>query len=523
MSNIDIELYTQKSEINTNPPEIVVEICGLATLTSFISLSDTPLYYDNGKFLKAEDNKIVYSDVTWADIKGAIGDNPDLQEQLTEIIKIYAKDYTEEAVNEAINIHDNNVDAHQHIQNIIKENYTDLTEQIENNVNILNNNIQEVQNNVNNNTTSITNINNTIGDIQQNITNINTEIDNINDDVSDIVNNISLIDGRVTTNTKDIADLTQVVEDDFKELNDHITNNSTNITNNTNEINSIKESLKDYSKTSDFADVAFSGDYNDLINLPTIPSIDGLATTKYVDDEIDKALGEISGFDFLVVDTLPEKGESGHIYLVPHQHGDKNIYDEYIWVQSSNDFELIGSTDVDLSNYYTKTETDNLLDKKVDKQDGYTLISETELDRLKNVDNYDDTDIKKDIATKQDKLTAGDNISITTDDTTGVTTISATDTTYTAGDGIEIKDGVITNTKVSAEWGKISGTIGDQKDLQDVFDTKVDKTILDEKLKLKQDVLTAGNGIEIDNNVISGTVITFRDWSISASVSAPLT
>lgn len=31
---------------------------------------------------------------------------------------------------------------------------------------------------------------------------------------------------------------------------------------------------------------SFSGDYNDLINRPTIPSVDGLATTKYVDEHI---------------------------------------------------------------------------------------------------------------------------------------------------------------------------------------------------------------------------------------------
>ena len=38
------------------------------------------------------------------------------------------------------------------------------------------------------------------------------------------------------------------------------------------------------------------------------------------------------------------------------------------------------------------------LDTKVDKVDGKSLISDTEIDRLKNVINYDDTDVKKDIA-----------------------------------------------------------------------------------------------------------------------------
>lgn len=59
-----------------------------------------------------------------------------------------------------------------------------------------------------------------------------------------------------------------------------------------------------------------------------------------------------------------------------------------------------------------------------------------------------------------------------------------------AGDGISIENNVITNTRVSAEWGNIVGDIEEQNDLMDVFDTK-------------QDVLTAGNAIIIENSVIS--------------------
>lgn len=37
----------------------------------------------------------------------------------------------------------------------------------------------------------------------------------------------------------------------------------------------------------------FSGDYNDLINKPTIPSIEGLATEEYVDNKIEEIEDEI--------------------------------------------------------------------------------------------------------------------------------------------------------------------------------------------------------------------------------------
>lgn len=69
------------------------------------------------------------------------------------------------------------------------------------------------------------------------------------------------------------------------------------------------------------------------------------ATKKYVDD----AIGGITSFEFRVVGELPTSGEAGVVYLVAHSHGERDIYDEYIWV--TDKFEKIGNTDVDLSQY----------------------------------------------------------------------------------------------------------------------------------------------------------------------------
>lgn len=71
------------------------------------------------------------------------------------------------------------------------------------------------------------------------------------------------------------------------------------------------------------------------------------ATKKYVDD----AIGNITGVKFEIVESLPETGVAGTIYLVAHTHGEKDIYDEYIWV--TDKFEKIGNTDIDLSGYAT--------------------------------------------------------------------------------------------------------------------------------------------------------------------------
>lgn len=57
---------------------------------------------------------------------------------------------------------------------------------------------------------------------------------------------------------------------------------------------------------------------------------------------------------------------------------------------------------VDLSNYYTKPETNTLLDNKVDKVDGKQLSTEDytteEKTKLESLHNYDDTTVKGDIA-----------------------------------------------------------------------------------------------------------------------------
>ena len=71
-------------------------------------------------------------------------------------------------------------------------------------------------------------------------------------------------------------------------------------------------SLDGYAKTADLSTVATSGSYNDLVDKPTIPSTTGLASTEYVDSKV----GEI------VIPTVPTKVselENDAGYLTEHQ------------------------------------------------------------------------------------------------------------------------------------------------------------------------------------------------------------
>ena len=61
---------------------------------------------------------------------------------------------------------------------------------------------------------------------------------------------------------------------------------------------------------------------------------------------------------FKVVETLPEEGVGNVIYLVPVA-GVENKYNQYIWNNDSSSYYSLGTTDVDLTNYYTKEQADN--------------------------------------------------------------------------------------------------------------------------------------------------------------------
>lgn len=101
------------------------------------------------------------------------------------------------------------------------------------------------------------------------ITNINNEIDRLSDvafsgDYNDLVNKPDIVNSNVTVS--DTYDATSSAAMSGK---------------------AVAEALKTVEvDVAGLAEVATSGDYNDLINKPTIPSINGLATETYVNEQI---------------------------------------------------------------------------------------------------------------------------------------------------------------------------------------------------------------------------------------------
>lgn len=80
--------------------------------------------------------------------------------------------------------------------------------------------------------------------------------------------------------------------------------------------------------------------------------------------QIATLLGSIDKLKKEVVQTLPTQDiDENTIYLVPKQTaGTQNVYDEYMYI--NNAWETIGNTEVDLTNYQTKTDNNLLTTSK---------------------------------------------------------------------------------------------------------------------------------------------------------------
>lgn len=90
----------------------------------------------------------------------------------------------------------------------------------------------------------------------------------------------------------------------------------------------------------------------------------GYQTASDVSSAISSAIGDITGIEYQIVEELPGTGEKGVIYLISNNGSGQNIYDEYIWTGTA--FEKIGTTDVDLSNYWNKSDLTAITNEDID-------------------------------------------------------------------------------------------------------------------------------------------------------------
>ena len=93
--------------------------------------------------------------------------------------------------------------------------------------------------------------------------------------------------------------------------------------------------------------------------------------------------GDPGVIQLLIVNELPLVGRSDTMYFVPKEDTkESELYYEYVWL--NNDWELIGEKQivVDLSDYYTKEESNTLLSGKVDNSTLNDYYTKTRTDEL---------------------------------------------------------------------------------------------------------------------------------------------
>ena len=126
---------------------------------------------------------------------------------------------------------------------------------------------------------------------------------------------------------------------------------------------------------SDEIDNIINVEIGDQLKASIIDNLTSSDTEKALSARQGKVLKELidnlANLQITVVDTLPTTGESNIIYLVKKAGTGTDIHDEYVYVEGN--WEKIGTTDVDLTNYYTKTQVDSIKDTLDNKISNNTL------------------------------------------------------------------------------------------------------------------------------------------------------
>lgn len=90
----------------------------------------------------------------------------------------------------------------------------------------------------------------------------------------------------------------------------------------------------------------------------------GYRTEAQVNAAIASSIGEMTGFEFVIVEELPVTGQVGKLYLIPAGSTTANVYDEYAWINDA--WEKLGTTAIDLTDYWNATNLSPITTEQID-------------------------------------------------------------------------------------------------------------------------------------------------------------
>lgn len=209
----------------------------------------------------------------------------------------------------------------------------------------------------------------------------------------------------------------------------------------------------------------------------------------FTKNEVTSMINNVSSIRFEIVDELPETGNTSTIYLLAKTKAVNNTYDEYIFV--NDNWELIGTTSVDLSNYYTISQTDSK----------FALKSVIPV-----VNNSTITITQNGTSRGSFTLNQAKNSTIEISDTNYTLPTASSETLG----GIKVGSNLtITNGVLSAVQGKV--TIDDS--LSSTSTNAIQNKIVNTALANKQDSLTDEQLSAVNSGITSNKIITYDSYA----------
>ena len=246
-----------------------------------------------------------------------------------------------------------------------------------------------------------------IVDLNDSLIDVSGELSDRIDSESDAIDAIGLevdnLESTVSGHTTSISELQEDVEGIQSDISD-LQEKDTQIER---DIGNLSDSIEEL-------DGRLTNDEDDIAAIAEVIPQDATSANKLVSESrLAQAIADFGGFEVVSLDPNTEEPDvqtpsEKIIYLT--KDSQSTATDPYTeWIYRESEWQIIGDTTVDLSNYYTKTETDDLLDDKVDKEDGkglstndFTDAYQTKLDEIetsaqKNVQSdWEESDVNSD-------------------------------------------------------------------------------------------------------------------------------